>query len=102
MEDCKIISYSETTNGYLILEGNTYRIEINNVVLFKSKSFRYISGMFNSMNPNIVSELRLKAEKANLLSKLTRLYSKSNLSMVDISEINKIEVKLQSVKFNGI
>ena len=102
MEDCKIISYSETTNGYLILEGNTYRIEINNVVLFKSKSFRYISGMFNSMNPNIVSELRLKAEKTNLLSKLTRLYSKSNLSMADISEINKIEVKLQSVKFNGI
>lgn len=102
MKDYKIISYSETTNGYLILEGNTYRIEINNVVLFKSKSFRYISGMFNSMNPNIVSELRLKAEKSNLLSELSKLYSKPNLSMKDISEINKIEVKLQSVKFNGI
>lgn len=101
MED-NIIDYSESTNAFLILKGDTYRIEINKVVLFKSKSSRYITGMFNSMNPNIVSELRLKAEKANLLSELTRLYSKPNLSMADISEINKIEVKLQSVKFNGI
>lgn len=99
MED-NVISYSESMDGYLILEGDTYKILIDGAVLYESKSYKYISGIFNSMNPNVVCTMKLKAERKALISKLNDIYSKDSISMADIQEINKIEVKLQSIKFN--